>query len=472
MVLERMIEAGMNEFKRNLVDFCTERARDGLTPESAQAVTQGLQRAVAAAGRSAFRAYLEAKEERHEAVVVNGERYGYKYDSPKTFGTLWGEMAVTRGVYQNASDTKTHVPLDAAWGMEREYLTLEVREAVAFSCAHVTPEETHALLEKSALFHPHPTQIKRCVEAMGHQVSKREQTLNARIREQEGAPQGTRVLAASLDGANVLLNEPGAKRGRPAERPQGGDAPSPQTAYRNAMVGSISFYGAVPPGHKGPQRLACRYTSHMPEDHALTFKRKFEAELDAAERYAPPGVVKVLVCDGARSIWNYIEQNERFDDYEKIIDYWHTLEHLSLAAEALFGKGSKESTAWYAKFRKKLLEQDLGARAILHSMHYYETTNGLSKTRRDDLATQRTFFERNQSKMTYAYFRRRGLPIGSGPVEAACKTLVKTRLCRSGMRWSRKGGQRILDLRTYVKSNRWNAFWKHYNELPAANAER
>ncbi len=64
--------------------------------------------------------------------------------------------------------------------------------------------------------------------------------------------------------------------------------------------------------------------------------------------------------------------------------------------------------------------------------------------------------------MTYAAFRERGLPIGSGPVEAACKTLVKTRLCRSGMRWSRKGGQRILDLRTYVKSHRWDAFWNEY----------
>ena len=472
MVLERMIEAGMNEFKENLMRFCEKDAEDGLSPESAHAVTQGIQRAVAAAGRGAFRAYLEAKEERRDAVVVNGERYGYKYDSAKTFGTLWGEMAVTRGVYQNASDTKSHVPLDAAWGMAQEYLTLEVREAVAFSCTHVTPEETHALLEKSALFHPHPTQIKRCVEAMGHQVKKHEETLNARIRGQERAPEATRVLAASLDGANVLLNEPGTKRGRPAERPQGPDCPAPQTAYRNAMVGSISFYGAVQEGHKGPQRLGCRYTSHMPEDHALTFKRKFEAELDAAERHAPPGVVKVVVCDGARSIWNYIEQNERFGDYEKIIDYWHTLEHLSLAAEALWGKGSKEATAWYAKYRKKLLEQDLGARGVLHSMDYYETARGLSKTRRDDLATQRTFFERNQSKMTYADFRRRGLPIGSGPVEAACKTLVKTRLCRSGMRWSREGGQRILDLRTYVKSNRWDAFWKLYNELPAASGER
>lgn len=64
--------------------------------------------------------------------------------------------------------------------------------------------------------------------------------------------------------------------------------------------------------------------------------------------------------------------------------------------------------------------------------------------------------------MTYADFRARGLPIGSGPVEAAGKTLIKTRMCRSGMRWSRTGGQHILNLRTLIKSDRWTPTWTRY----------
>ena len=266
----------------------------------------------------------------------------------------------------------------------------------------------------------------------------------------------------------MLLTEPGeggAKRGRPAERPGASTEQATTTAYRNAMVGSVTCYGPVPPKKKTPQRLATRYASHMPEEHAPTFKAKFEAELAEAERKAPPEIIKVLVCDGARAIWNYAAQNDRFNDYEKIIDYCHALEHLSLAAEALFGKGADAGKDWYDKYRKKLLEEDLAPRSVLHSMDYYEQANRLPKSRKDALEAQRTFFKRNQSKMTYADFRRRGLPIGSGPVEAACKTLVKTRLCRSGMRWTRKGGQRILDLRTYVKSNRWDAFWNEYRKL-------
>ena len=467
MVVERMIEAGMREFKENLERFCGTEAEGALTPESAQVITRGIQQAIAAAGRDAFRAYVESKEVEQDVVVSEGEPYRFKYCSGKQFVGLWGPMEVTRRVYQNASDTKTHVPLDAAWGMAGQFMSIEVREAVAFSCAHVTPEETHALLKKSALFHPHPTQIKRCVEELGAVVAHDPLGLDARIRAEEAAPRGVCVLSASLDGANVLLYEPdasGGKRGRPAERPGAGEGQSATTAYRNAMVGSVTYYGAVPEGKKTPQRLLSRYVSHMPEDRAVTFKTKFEAELAAAECKLPPGAVKVLLCDGARAIWNYAK-DPRYDDYEKLVDYCHTLEHLSLAAEALFGKGSDEAAAWYDKYRKKLLEEDLGGRGVLLSMDYYAKTNGLSKSRREALAVQRTFFRRNKARMTYADFRRRGLPIGSGPVEAACKTLVKTRLCRSGMRWTRKGGQRILDLRTYVKSNRWDAFWNEYKQL-------
>ena len=468
MVIESMIEAAMSAFKEKLAHFCEEQAEGALSMGSAQAITQGIQKALAAAGRAAFGTYLESKEEVRDEVVADGESFRFKYASEKRFETLWGLMGVRRRVYQNASDTKTHVPLDAAWGMANQFMTLEVREAVAFSCALVTPEETHALLAKSALFQPHPTQIKRCVEAIGERIAAEPLALDARIRAEEQAPEGARVLAASLDGANVLLNEPaeqGGKRGRPAERPGAGEPQAASTAYRNAMAGSITFYGAVPEGHKAPQRLASRYTSHMPEDRAVTFKAKFEAELADAERQAPPAVIKVLLCDGARALWNYADHTKRFDGYEKLIDYCHTLEHLSLAAEALFGKGSKRAQAWYDKYRKKLLEQDLGARSVLHSMDYYERSCALNMSRRDALAVQRTFFKRNQARMTYADFRRRGLPIGSGPVEAACKTLIKTRLCRSGMRWTRKGGQRILDLRTYIKSNRWDAFWNEYKRL-------
>jgi hypothetical protein len=72
------------------------------------------------------------------------------------------------------------------------------------------------------------------------------------------------------------------------------------------------------------------------------------------------------------------------------------------------------------------------------------------------------------SSLPYATFRDNGWPIGSGPIEAARKTLIKTRLCRSGMRWNRAGGQRILALRTDVKSGRWDNACAQHQETGAS----
>jgi hypothetical protein len=465
MTVEKMIEAATNEFKQMLELSCAEAAEAPLTPAKAEKITQGIQKALEAAGRASYRAYLESKEEPRDMVVANGETYRFKKFSPKRCTCLWGDMEVSRKLYQNASDTKTYAPLDVAWGMVGEHLTIEVREAVAFACHLVTPEETAALLEKTAMFHPHPTMMKRAIKEIEACVAPQREEVDRRIREGEEAPEGTRAVVASLDGVNVLLNEKGPKRGRPAERPKGEDDEEQTTACKNAMVGTVSFYGAVPEGEKCPQRLGCRYAAHMPEEKAATFKKRFESELEDDLRSCPNVITKVLLCDGARSLWRYAEDNPLFDDFEKLIDYWHAVEHLSLAAEALFGKGTDAAKTWYRNYAKKLKEEDHGPQSILRSMDYHAQIRTLSATRRKDLATQRTFFQRNKAKMTYADFRRRGLPIGSGPVEAACKTLVKTRLGRSGMRWSREGGQRILDLRTYAKSNRWNPFWQQYKEL-------
>jgi hypothetical protein len=101
-------------------------------------------------------------------------------------------------------------------------------------------------------------------------------------------------------------------------------------------------------------------------------------------------------------------------------------------------------------------------------MAYHAKTRPLNAAREKALQQQRTYFVNNAKRMRYAEFRRRDLPIGSGPVEAACKTLIKTRLCRSGMRWSHEGGQAVLALRTYAKSNRWDVFWKQLNNLEQA----
>ena len=74
------------------------------------------------------------------------------------------------------------------------------------------------------------------------------------------------------------------------------------------------------------------------------------------------------------------------------------------------------------------------------------------------------YFKKHKKFMQYANYAENGWPIGSGVIEAACKSVVKQRMCRSGQRWSIKGGQAVLNLRAIVKSNRWEGFWNEYTK--------
>jgi hypothetical protein len=438
-----------------------------ISPQQAERMNGVLGEAMSAGWTEGLRTWLATAETDAETIDMNGVRYRYKLDSEKEFLTPGGMLKLVRRVYQPDAGGKCYVPLDAAWGMEGEFATVEVRDATLYAVALGTPKEAETLLAKCALFQPSATAIKRMAKQMGRWLEEHEDEVLSEIRHEEPIREETRVLCASMDGVNVLLSEPGKKKGRPTERPHEGDSRetlSP-TCYKNAMVGSVSFYGEVPEGKKSPERLASRYVARMPEDRAPTLKAKFEQELQETESRLNDDVTRIMLCDGATGLWTYIDDNPRYDEYEKLVDYHHTTEHLSKAAEAIFGKGSPKAQHWYDKYCSKLKGEDGGATCVLRSLDYYASTARLSKSRRAALETEHTFFTRNGHRMDYAHFRRNGWPIGSGPVEAACKSVVKTRLCRSGMRWSRSGGQHILSLRTYVKSDRWNAMWHQYKRI-------
>jgi len=468
MNTDAIIEAMCNEIKQNLRAFCEQEDFEILTPEAAQRMSEGMRHALAAGGVAGFRDFLLQYEQEGGTLDHEGQLMRHKTMSPKRFMIPFGEMVLPRKIYQADRGGASFVPLDAAWGMQGQFAAVEVREAVLYSCGLVTPTETETMLDKCALFHLSSTAIKNSVNEAGELIEAHADDVRTHVHLEERAPEDVQVLAASLDGANVLLWERGVKRGRPAERPGKQQDKEQPTAYKNAMVGSVSFYGPAPEGHKRPARLQSRYIARMPEARAPTFKQHFEAEVAHAEIQVGEEAAKVLVLDGARGLWKYVEGRDCFSGYEKIVDFFHATEHLSAAAEALFGKQSPRAQRWYKKYRAKLRDEDLAPQAILRSIDYYIETLRLSKSRREDTLSQRTFFAHNKHRMTYADFRRRGLPIGSGVVEGACKSLVKARLCRSGMRWTRKGGQHILHLRAHIKSGRWDSFWDAYKQLARA----
>jgi hypothetical protein len=461
MSLAELIKITSECFKIHMDKMCRELDIAELTEELSETIIGNLKESWRVASQVGLKAFLESYDTLESFIEVDGKLLRWKMKSDKWIVTDFGKQCISRNLYQHDDGGNGFVPLDHKWNMSGHFATPNVREAVLYSSALITPEETKQLFKKCTLFKPSTEAIKNIIEKTGMAMESHRVQLDQLMNESCQIPAGTRCMTVGLDGVNVLLREQGSTERRPKERPGISDSdPEKLSCYKNATVASICFYGDVPEDKECPQRLGAIYLSRMPEDGALTLKKQLEDLLDRIETKLPADVTKQLLMDGHISLWGYSDNTTRYDTYTKGIDYWHTLDHLSKAAEALFGKKSKKARRWYDTYRLKLKKSDHAGDAILRSMNYYKSKKPrMSAKRREEFEKQKRFFTRNRHRMTYASFRHQGLPIGSGPLEAACKSIVKTRLCRSGMRWSRTGGQHILNLRTYVKSKIWDTFW-------------
>lgn len=467
MNLEQSLNASINEFKQNMLDFCKKNDCDDLNAELASKFISFVKLQVQLIGQKSIQSYFESFDTEASTIVSDGKSFLRKFKSRKEILTILGKVSVNRNLYQHARGGKSIAPLDIKMGVDREYLTPDVKEIVLFSTAHNTPEETSQIIEKCSLFKLHPTTIKRVIEAAGELIEENKEIIKESIQNTENNSSNTGdVLVCSMDGVNVLLNEPGKKKGRPTEKPTK-EQQKGVSAYKNAMCGSFSYYNIVKNEEKGliPERKLSRYIARMPEERYGVFKEEFEKEVKNIGQTK----VKILLTDAHKSIMGYLNGNPLFEDFERLTDYFHAAEHLSSLSEAIFGKSNKRAQSWYIKYATILKHKNQGVQKVIRSAEYYIGISKLNKSRLEQATKQVAYFKRNGEYMDYARFIENGWPIGSGVIEAACKSVVKQRMCRSGQRWSRKGGQSVLSLRAYVKSGRWGEFWKRFHQINYRN---
>jgi hypothetical protein len=343
--------------------------------------------------------------------------------------------------------------------MVDRYMTPDVEELCAFTAAHLVPGEVAQFLAKVLPCGPSTKAIKRVIEDVGSFGEEAEAQIEEAMRKKAPLSSKGDVLVQSWDGVTTPLRESGVKTGRKPQRPGVRDSDRTPTVWREAGVATVSIYGRDEEGK--PERLDTRYLARMPDPG---MKRLLEQQNRVVEPLLSRSRLRevVLLCDGKRSIWSAAENLCTFAQATWILDFYHASEQLSKAAEALFGEKSVAGRRWYEKYRERLRDEHGGAAATIRSMEYYARKLRRGSARHKTVRRIIGYFRRNLDKTDYAEFRKRALPIGSGPVEAACKTVVGARLKRSGMRWSQVGGQHVLNLRVHVLSDRWSVFWNTY----------
>ena len=167
----------------------------------------------------------------------------------------------------------------------------------------------------------------------------------------------------------------------------------------------------------------------------------------------------VLMGDGAAWIWNLSEMH--FPQAVEIVDFYHAVEHLWEAAEALWGNRdtSLATKSWVRRYRRLLKEGHMDL--VIAGMERGQAQR-MGRIGTEGVKTVRLnleYFRRNALRMRYGRFRQMNLPIGTGAVEGACKHVVQSRFKRPGTRWSGEGLRRMLALKVLRLNQQWERLW-------------
>jgi hypothetical protein len=174
---------------------------------------------------------------------------------------------------------------------------------------------------------------------------------------------------------------------------------------------------------------------------------------EAARRGLHRARTVIVLGDGAPWIWNLAEAY--FPDAIHIVDLYHAREHLAAVGRLAFGSTSEAGKTWVAARGDELDDGDV--EAVIAAIRKLSSSDLKVQ---EELRKGAEYFETNKLRMCYKYFRARGFFVGSGVVEAGCKTVIGQRLKQSGMRWTVAGANAVIALRCRLLSQRWDDLWR------------
>jgi hypothetical protein len=364
----------------------------------------------------------------------------------KTVDTVLGRVAIRRAWYHCTACGHGFAPRDAQLGIAGQGMSPGLRKMVARAAAAVPFAAAARLISELAGLVVTGKRAGRHAEADGQAAAAVIEAQAAAIAARQvvplpPAPPLPDILYVAIDGTGVpvVATETEGRDGKD------GDG----TAHTREVKMAVAFTQASTDQEGRPVR------DPASSSYVATFAPAPESgTLMAAEarRRAAAHIRQLAILgDGAAWIWNLAAQH--FPEATQIVELYHAREHLHDLAKLLEFMLGDDKDDW---LQARLAELDAGnTGAICAAARVFP----LAGKKASDLVTALGYFEHNTHRMQYADFRKLGMFVGSGAVEAGCKAIVGQRCKLSGMRWTLAGAYGILTLRCLDASDRWEQAW-------------
>lgn len=358
---------------------------------------------------------------------------------------MFGSFLLMRRYYHHPGKKHGHCPADAALGLEGAYtpalarlICLEGSDETSFLQASLHLREVGGISVSER-------QIQRVVGRVGQQA------VAWQNREPVPGPCDAKVLYISADYTGVPMR---------SEELQGrkGKAPDGKAKTRMSALGCVfTQHKEDEEGHPVRDHDSTTYLSgfQSPSDFGIPLRR------EAIRRglFSVPEVV--LLVDGATGLEKL--GRDYFPEAIQIVDFYHAMEHLQILIETLWGKTDDAGNKCRRQCWKDLLLLD-GVDRIIKQARKEALLRGIVA----EVESALGYFVNNVVRMQYGTFRDKGYFIGSGVIEAGCRSLIGKRCKQSGMFWSQPGAEKVLAFRCIHASRRLDSFWKHHLNSRAA----
>jgi hypothetical protein len=403
---------------------------------------------VARIERAGHRAILQALDVDRPAVLIGGRRYARVGRAEATYYTMAGPVVVERSLYRACGERNAKV-VDAVSlraGVVADGWLPRTARAMAHDVQKATSREAETSAREHKRLEYSRSSFERVAHAVGALYVPAHVDIEDALIEAYEVPAEAKSVSASLDRVSVPMEEP---RPRPRGRPKKGAAKRPVARnFRMAYCGTVTLHDG-----DGNALHTIRY-GRMPQGDAKGLCEGMAGDVVALLRKHRLKVQ--LLCDGAPEMWNLLEEHftEKVLGVEvhKLVDFCHVVEKLGKAARVIHG--APAAKALVQRWRLGLLNRRSAAQEILAELRasgMEHTSDGDEQPVHDAI----TYLDNHDDRFDFATARRLGLPIGSGNVEATCKSLFNVRMKRGGARWKEETGEHVVQLRALALSDRW-----------------